>query len=625
MLKKIKIIYDFILNMGLKYIFFRVFYIIKIKTGWFRFQFPSNPVNKKFISLSMWKKEIPPFFFYGKKINGLKRNPTSFLKNNINDIENNILIFFNHNKISLGKNYDWVTNPINGYRYDIKNHWTQIDDLSNDAGDIKYVWEKARFSFIYDIIRFDYHFNIDKSKYVFNEILDFIDKNPINHGPNYKCSQEISLRVLNWTFVLYYYKDSENLTNEIFCKIINSIYWQIHHVYNNINFSRISVRNNHALTEILLLFLSGILFPFLPNVKEWSYKGKRWFEKEIEYQIYPDGTYLQFSMNYSRIVIQLLTWAIQLSKLNGEMFNKIVYRRSESLLNFLEICSDQKSGYLPNYGANDGALFFKLTDNNFRNFRSQLDDLRSVLKNYTYHHSESSFWYGNDFYNKKQKKISEVNSFRYGGYYIIEENGTKTFIKCGSYKDRPSQADNLHIDIWINGENYIRDNGTYKYNTNKNNIKYFNGTEGHNTVSLDKEDQMLKGKRFIWYYWVKNAKGVLQKNTNYYRFRGEIEAFRHIRKNVIHKREIKKYFKKNQWDITDSVLNKNKMMIYQYWHIDPKYLKKIKITSFDENGNKLTPLLEEKWFSNSYGEKEKSLRYTFMTKSKKFHTQIKIL
>ena len=66
--------------------------------------------------------------------------------------------------------------------------------LSKEAGDIKYVWEKSRFSFLYDVIRYDYHFDDDQSEFIFKQIEDFIDKNPINQGPNYKCSQEISLR-----------------------------------------------------------------------------------------------------------------------------------------------------------------------------------------------------------------------------------------------------------------------------------------------------------------------------------------------------------------------------------------------------------------------------------------------
>ena len=61
----------------------------------------------------------------------------------------------------IGKNYNWITNPDTGFKYDINKHWTEIADYSKEAGDIKYVWEKSRFSFLYDIIRYDYHFNED--------------------------------------------------------------------------------------------------------------------------------------------------------------------------------------------------------------------------------------------------------------------------------------------------------------------------------------------------------------------------------------------------------------------------------------------------------------------------------
>src|SRR5690606_39335330 len=49
----------------------------------------------------------------------------------------------------------------------------------------------------------------DLSEFVFAEIESWIDANPINHGPNWRCSQEISLRVFNWCFALYYYQNAE--------------------------------------------------------------------------------------------------------------------------------------------------------------------------------------------------------------------------------------------------------------------------------------------------------------------------------------------------------------------------------------------------------------------------------
>lgn len=625
MINKIKLVYNMFTNMGLRYVFFRIYYAISIKLGWQKKAFPFNPEFKRFITLEDWRSNLPLFFFFGKEINGLPKLKDEKLKETFEEIKNGTFTFFSKQKIDLGTNYDWMTNPITNHKYDVSKHWSEIQDISAEAGDIKFVWEKARFSFLHDVIRYDYHFEDDQSQLVLNEIENFIDKNPINQGPNYKCSQEISLRLLNWTFALYYYKDSESLNEDLFQKIINSIYWQIHHVYKNIHFSRIAVRNNHAITETLTLYLSAKLFPFMLDTKKWSKKGKGWFEQEIEYQIYKDGTFLQFSMNYHRVVVQLLTWALQLSKLNNEQFKPVVYDRAKKSLKFLDTCLDPISGKLPNYGSNDGALFFKFISDDFRNYKSQLNDLRLVLQNKTHSKDESAFWYGlntGEVVNSNTQK--QTSSFNIGGYYLIQDKDVKTFIRCGKYKDRPFQSDNLHLDIWVNGNNILRDSGSYKYNTEKEFLNYFNGCEGHNTVSISGENQMLKGSRFIWYNWIKEAKASLEKNESSFVFKGRIKGFKNIGSNIYHNRIITKEIGENSWTVLDKIENVTNKTIYQYWHINPEFQKNIKIETFDSDNNELEPLIEEKWFSGYYGVKEKSLRLTFATNKEGFKTTINI-
>jgi hypothetical protein len=624
MIQKIKRIANLISNMGLRYLFFRIFYTIKTKLGWQKKAFPTQPKPLEFIKLESWKNNLPPFFFYGKDIPNLPKEKKETLAQTHQEIQKGIFTFFNKTKIKLGTEYNWLVNPSTEYRYNIDKHWSEVKDLSKEAGDIKYVWEKARFSFLYDVIRYDYHFEDDQSKYVFKEIGDFIEKNPINQGPNYKCSQETSLRVMNWTFALYYYKDSPNLTEALFQKIMHNIYWQIHHVYHNIHFSRITVRNNHAITETLMLYLSEKLFPFLPNVTEWSRKGKKWFEQEIAYQIYEDGTFLQFSMNYHRVVIQLLTWGIQLAKLNNDKFDAVVYKRAQKSLDFLDACSDPITGKLPNYGSNDGALFFKLTNDDYRVYSSQLDDLRAVLNGYTYANSKSSGWYGIHPKQEKQSELPEISTFENSGYYISQDGTTKTFIRCGAYKDRPFQSDNLHLDIWVNGINYLRDTGSYKYNAALADVNYFNGAEGHNTVSIDKADQMQKGGRFIWYYWVNKAKASLKKEKNTFKFEGTIKAFKQLGNNIQHTRKVTKTQGENTWEVTDNIQHKGNRKIYQYWHLHPDHLDAIEIITKDEEGNKIEPLTEEKWFSGYYGVKEKAIRLTFASENNVFNTTIRI-
>jgi len=371
-----------------------------------------------------------------------------------------------------------------------------------------------------------------------------------------------------------------------------------------------------------MLYLSGKLFPFFPNVRKWSSKGKIWFEKEIEYQIYPDGTFLQFSMNYHRVLIQLLTWGIQLAKLNKEIFRKIVYDRSEKALNFLKTCIDPYSGHLPNYGHNDGSLFFKLSNDNYRNYRSQIDDLSAVLNGYNEYNSKSSLWYGVKPVNKTPKNISSLNEYKDGGYYIIQEENTKTFIRCGAYTDRPYQSDNLHLDLWVDGKNILRDNGSFMYNSRKELINYFNGCEGHNTISIEGKNQMQKGDRFIWYFWVKEAEASLNELKNDFVFTGEIKGFKQINSNISHHRKVSKSKGLDEWLIEDTIKGVKNKTSYQYWHFSHEFVDNLIITSKDKNNKKLEPKMEEKWHSSFYGIKEKSIRLSFKSDTNMFITKI---
>ena len=367
---KIGKIINFLGNMGPRYVAFRVSHLLKSKSGLLKSKFPAAPAFKQYLSLADWKKQPVKFFFENKESLTFPRTPDKELKERYEQLKNGKLLMFNSILADLGNDYDWITNYDSGYKYDIKKHWTEISDYSKEAGDIKFVWEKSRFSYIYDIIRYDYHFNEDCSAMVFADIHSWIKGNPVNCGPNYRCSQEMSLRVLNWTFALNYYQNSPNLTEEIFGQMQYAIYWHMHHVYHNINFSRIAVRNNHAITETLTLYITGLLYPMLPGADTWKKKGKAWFEEEIAYQVYEDGTFLQYAMNYHRVVVQLMTWAISIADLNKERFSDIVYQRAKRSFTFLRTCMVEENGHLPNYGANDGALFFRLSSTDYRDLQA---------------------------------------------------------------------------------------------------------------------------------------------------------------------------------------------------------------------------------------------------------------
>lgn len=612
---KPKLALQLIKNMGLRYTLYRMRYELEKKSGQLKEKHPTDFMRRSRIRMQFWKANTPLFLFKDREsieMPSLDKAELASLKEKAENIFAGKIQFYNNEWKDLGLNYDWVTNPETNFKYDNKKHWTEIDDFNKKSGDIKNVWEKSRFTHLLIIIRYDYYFNKDSSEFVFSEIDDWIKNNPVNLGPNWRCSQEISLRSFNWLYALYFYKNSKALTEGRFQKMMQVFYWSLKHVYANINFSRIAVRNNHAITETLFLSLSNMLFPFFKKSKHWASKGRKWFEQEINYQIYDDGTFLQFSMNYHRVVIQLLSFGLKISEIHKKPFSKKVYDKAHKSVNFLYQCLQEENGNLPNYGANDGALFFPLSETDFRDFRPQLNALNQILTKQKLFEgntiNEEFNWLNQEESNSGRKplppikKIYGISEFKKGGYFLLREENTFTFIRCGSHKDRPSQADNLHIDIWVSGENVLRDGGSYKYNTEKKLQDYFMGTKSHNTVMVENESQMYKGDRFIWFYWTQAIKAKWKETDDSYIFSGKISAFRHLRSNAKHERII--YKKKNQltWIVEDRVTGLKGRIKRQLWH---------PATNLNISNDKIKPKIKEGFYSSYYGAKEDSDIYVF--------------
>ena len=617
--------------MGWRYFSFRSGFEVKRKLGILKQKYPINPTQQYFIALDEWKNLPIKYFFSSKTALTIPKNPNNQLKQRFDEFIAGKIAYFNASTYHIGRDYDWITNPSNNYKYPVHKHWLDIPDFSEETGDIKYVWEKSRFSYLYDIIRYDYHFGEDCAELVFKEIESWIENNPINQGPNWRCSQEISLRTLNWLFALYYYKDAAVLNDALFQKIMHVIYWQLKHVRANINFSRIAVRNNHAITETLMLYLGGLMLSFFPEAEGWKKLGKKWFEEEVAYQVYDDGTFLQFSHNYHRVLIQLFTVGFNLAALNGESFKEITYEKASKSLNYLYQCINEKDGHLPNYGANDGALFFKLNNCEYRDYRPQLNALAYILRGKVLFSAEylleDIYWLGsNPTINQEQIVVEKQNiiAFENGGYYLIKDDKTLTFIKCGSYKDRPSHADNLHIDIWYHGENMLRDAGTYRYNSDKELVHYFNGTKAHNTVTLGDYDQMQKGPRFIWLNWSQAEYVKLEEKNDAYYFEGQIRAFQYIDRNIKHKRSITKFKDKVKWLIEDELQHNTNLPIYQYWNVSPNFEYLFQISAIDDQGIPVSLTIKDGYYSGLYGQKDKTKVFVFETCSKKLQTTIQL-
>lgn len=601
-----------LVNMGPRYVILRAIYEFKRKMGFFRHKFPITYTTEIPVDSDSWIKKEHSIFYTSpkdeKQGNSISRQPNDNLRKSASDIKNGKVRFFYGKVINLGIDYDWVTSPETDFKFNADTHWMNISDFGKNQGDIKQVWEKSRFCYFYDVIRDDFHNDTNSSEFIINEILSWIESNPRNCGPNYKCSQEIAIRIINWTFALIYYKNDEALTSSILNKVLCAIHDQVDHIEKNLSFSMSFVRNNHALTESLLLYFIATIFPDFKESPKWKKKGRKFFLREIMYQVENDGSYIQNSFNYHRISIQLFSLSLKLAEINRDPLPTPILKKMNSSLEFLFNAQDDITGELPNYGPNDGALFFPTSSCSYRDFRPQLQTLSIMLNNRPIYHKgkwdEDCFWLtGKSIYDKSidlsPKKI--IASFSQGGYYFLRENDRFSFIRCTKNKYRPAQADNLNIDIWYNGKNIIRDGGTYSYNASETILSRFISTSAHNTISVNNENQMIKGARFIWYNWSKCKYAKFEEDEEWKIFKGSISAFKHINKNIIHERYVYSSKERPEWKIIDTVYNTD-LPIFQHWHPSPEFYKEgFLFSAVDAQNNSLKQVDVPGYFSNTYG------------------------
>lgn len=478
-------------------------------------------------------------------------------------------LFFSHWWAVLGNPPDWLLNPLNGVRYSGDTHWSLILDLSPELGDIKYVWEASRFSHVYYFVR-AYALTGDEryAEGFWRNIESWIEANPPELGPNWRCGQEIAIRSFAWIFGFYSFRNCRASTPERVALLLKHLWYNAVHIERNHWYALRCVRNNHSLSEAAGLFTIGTLFPFFRESPRWRRKGFNHLVREAMWQIYPDGTYVQHSTNYSRLVVQLFTWCLRVGQLNGFDFPEPLQKRLLKLISFLVSVQDLRTRRVPNYGPNDGALLFPLSSCDYLDYRPAMNALHLTITGQRLYErgpwDEEAAWFCRPSFleppvtSPQPSRLSNISSvasnavfartstalpseclrssrslhFPVGGYYVLRGRETFGMVRCGKHRHRPAHADMLHLDVWFGSHNVLVDPGTFSYNLPGKWASYFVGTGSHNTVTVDERDQMKKGPRFVRTRWVHGHMLRFETGKGQTVFEGQHEGYA----PVIHRR-----------------------------------------------------------------------------------------
>jgi hypothetical protein len=481
------------------------------------------------------------------------------------------LPFFGRLSFDCGFPPKWFQNPATSQHVSPNRSWTEMRFASDDYGDLKFILEPSRFLFLYPLARAYAISGDERFPLAFwSAIEDWAGNSPPMSGPLWICGQESSLRILAWSFALYSFLHSPATTPQRVALLLSMIAAHAWRTMQTVGYAR-SQRSNHLFSEAVGLWTAGTLYPEMTDAAAWQKQGAGLLREAVMDQITPEGASLQDSFNYQRMVLHLLLWTLHLAEVNKIQFDPEVRTRTAAAYEFIREFVDSKSGRAPNHGSNDGSHIFPLAACDYSDFRPLLRlgscvlDRPSALQPGPW--DEAALW----LCGKSAKSAEREPTYRVTsapGYHRVGNENSWALVRAGRYTRRPFQADQLHVDLWYRGLNLARDAGTYLYNGEPPWNNGLAGTAVHNTVMVDRQDQMRRAGRFLWLDWVQASGRSFSKSEPTISadspdcFEGEHNGYRRL--GVRHRRMVQ-CITEDAWIIVDDLLGAGEHELRAHW------------------------------------------------------------
>lgn len=400
---------------------------------------------------------------------------------------------------------DWFVSVIDGNRFDADKPWWSVADFDSNCRDIKGVWELSRFEWVMKLMQHSIQGD-DKALFFLNSWLrDWRIQNRPYYGVNWKCGQEASIRVLHLAAAALMTGQPKNVTKSLMRLIKEHLF----RIDLTVGYA-LAQDNNHGTSEAAALFVGGSWLAMLNDhsAMRWEKKGRRLLEDRASHLIGQDGSFSQYSLNYHRVVLDTYTFVeVWRRSLSLKPFSDLLLSRLRAATAWLANMIASPDGDAPNIGTNDGAQFFQLACTGRRDYRPSVQMASVVFNGKRAYRRLGSWdepmdWFG---INHKRPTGNYLRSCQYddGGFAVLRQRSIFLAFRYPRFQFRPSQSDLLHLDIWYKGDNWIRDAGSFSYNTAQPWQDYFRSVEAHNTIQFDGRDQMPKLGRFLFGAWPK--------------------------------------------------------------------------------------------------------------------------
>lgn len=518
-------------------------YHAALRSGYIRLRTPSYTWQKR--PLSTWLEEgrqdpkgslqrrrgEPParFFFrtdksFQNRLREIVGNRTQLVTGEADAILRGVFPVFGMAQAALGHPPDWslsasLDDQEPPARWELDSHWTESAH-SGGAGDIKLLWEPARFAWLYSLAR---AFVLSADQRYAEGAWTLIDSwrsaNAPNMGPHWESGQEVALRIFALLFADAAFKSAWSAYPERRITTAEMLAVHAARIPPTMLYAR-AQGNNHLLVEAAGLYTVGLLYPCFKHAHRWKRIGRSWLLRALETQVFEDGGYVQHSFNYQRLALQVGLWSASLSELNGEPLPEESLDRLRGMLDLLRSFTSSSNGRLPNFGPNDGAHVFPWSTCGFLDYRPTIQAGAQALTDRRAYPDgpwdEASLWFGLDPAGRTEategRSLSSTHrvndtdepqreTYSAAGLHMLAGNQARGWLRCGVFKTRPGHSDQLHFGLWWGAQPVAIDAGSYRYKHAPPWDNALAEAAMHNTLVVGGEDPMRRAGRFLWLDW----------------------------------------------------------------------------------------------------------------------------
>ena len=353
--------------------------------------------------------------------------------------------------------------------------------------DIRFHWEIYRFRFLINIC---IAYNISKNEKYLISIVNLIkschEYSPISNNDVVYNGMEASIKLINLSIIHSLLSDSDYYQKEGEKYLIKAAYMHSQYIWRNYDITVYGLESNHGLTCSVGLIYASQLFPHCRKSEQWYNFGIKSIKRALKIQFSSDGVNFESSVNYHRIVFELLIFLLASLykrdvKVDIEIENGIK-KIGEALLRLRH-----SNNLISRFGDNDGGkIFIGIHSNHNFNNLEYLNWFTNLRNN---QYAETVLFEGISQFDKFLSINSQNGRI---GNYLLYKNKDLSLIISGNEIGTLGKGNHQHNDFLsfelFSKNPFIVDPWSFCYTGDQKLRNLDRSTASHNNIIIDNRD-----------------------------------------------------------------------------------------------------------------------------------------